>query len=481
MSRYRNSYRFNAAYLYERKRRKRRQRLLLHASLSFIFLGIFALGFNRVVAYEAQIQRQSFTIAGKLPVTVLKLQPIGGDTSLVAIVAHGFSGSKELMTSYGVELARAGITTYLFDFPGHGESPTTLPTNDYTQNGAVNQQTLDEVVNYSRSHNNATTHPRIVLLGHSMGSAAVGDYVMAHPGTPDLLATILVSPVGQEYPTTTWPRNLLLLVGQNDLPETIPDSRRMLQEGCNLPQTLAQNSDTFECGNPTNGTARRLVILPNLNHITILNASNAFQETLQWLQHIDPNTVSTGQLQSNTRLFWLGFGVVGILLAIFSLGTLLLEFFQVNSDPHSVKGRHLLIFYPALLIGIGATLVILHFWQPFSFLHALLTDYLGGYFFFVAVCMSLLIFAIRRFLPLPSSRQLVGQVFVGLLLAVILYFTLGNLLTFAWERFLLTPARLWRLGVLFLLLLPIFLLDEGINRGYRERGPVRALFFSLFF
>src|SRR4249919_2310872 len=106
-----------------RKRRVRRARNLLFL---IIFLGMFALGFNRVVAYEDGIQRSTFTIQGAIPVPVQEMRPTSGETALVAIIAHGFAGSKDLMTGFGVELARAGITTYLFDFPGHGESPVPL-------------------------------------------------------------------------------------------------------------------------------------------------------------------------------------------------------------------------------------------------------------------------------------------------------------------------------------------------------------------
>lgn len=474
-------YRYTNAQLYQRKQRRKRQRFLLNGLFSLVFLALFALGFNRVTAYEDQIQRSHFTITGSLPVPVLKMQPHGGDTGLVAVVAHGFSGSKELMSSFGVELARAGITTYLFDFPGHAESTVTLPANDSTRRNTLNLTTLDEVVTYVRSHNTATTHPQIILLGHSMGSTVVGNYALAHPDAHDIVSTILVSPVAQEQPTTTTPQNLLMLVGQNDLPSTIPNSLHMAKAGCGLPHALAPNSSTFECGNPASGTGRRVVVLPDLTHLTIINAHGSFMETLAWLKRIDPTTVSTTNLQSDQRLFWLEFGVAGILLAIFPLGTLLLEIFQVHSNPHSIKGRDLAVFYIFLIVGIGATIGILFAWKPFSFLHILLADYLAGYFFFVALCMACLIFLVRRFLPLPSSRQLISQVIIGLLLALLLYFTLGQLLTFAWQRFLLTPARFWRLCILFILLLPLFLLDEGINRGYQERGATRAVIASLVF
>src|SRR5262249_15682382 len=146
---------------------------------------------------------------------------------------------------------------------------------------------LGEVVAYVRTH--ANKPPDIILLGHSMGSAAVGDYAMIHANEPDIVATILVSPVGQEYPTLQQPRNLLILAGEDDIPGAISDSQRLIQEACNL---SGRQSSPVECGDPMHDTGRRLSTLSGLNHLTILNASSTFQEMLHWLQRTSPNKVT---------------------------------------------------------------------------------------------------------------------------------------------------------------------------------------------
>jgi hypothetical protein len=120
-------------------------------------------------------------------------------------------------------------------------------------------------------------------------------------------------------------------------------------------------------------------------------------------------------------------------------------------------------------------------WRPFGFVHVLLGDYVSGYFFFSALLMAVAIFVIRRVLPVPLMRQLIGQIAVGLALGAILYFTLGQLATFAWQRFTFTPPRLWRFAIVFVLIWPLFLLDEGINRGWQEQGVIRGIIASLAF
>ncbi|HEX9131893.1 MAG TPA: alpha/beta fold hydrolase [Ktedonobacteraceae bacterium] len=461
--------------LIRRKRRIRRARNLLFL---IIFLGMFALGFNRVVAYEDGIQRSTFTIQGAIAVPVLEMRPASGETAMVAILAHGFAGSKDLMTGFGVELARAGITTYLFDFPGHGESPVPLADNTFSERTAQeNTITVGEVVDYVRAHNSATSHPNIILMGHSMGSAAVGDYAMAH-SDGDIVSTILISPIGQEHPTLTQPKNLLMLVGQYDLSFAIDNSARLLQAGCGISHTQALPAG---CGNPADGTGRRAVVLAGLNHITILNASSTFDETLNWLRRVNPHMVNTGHMQSNIRLFWLLLGVVALLLAMFPLSSITLDLFNIYGTARPFRGQDVAFFDLCAIAGIAVAIAVQYAWRPFGFVHVLLADYVSGYFFFTAAVLALLVYMVRRILPIPLFRQTTKQIFVGVLLWLFLYITLGQLVTFAWQRFTFTLPRLWRFGIIFVLVWPLFLLDEGINRGYQEQGTIRAIAASLAF
>lgn len=466
---------------YEEQKRRRRNRRGRNIVLLLLFLGMFVLGFNRVIAYEDNISRRTFTVEGNLPVPVLEMYPATGETSLVAVVAHGFSGSKELMASFGVELARAGVTAYLFDFPGHGESPVPLANDTFSgRSFQDNIIAVGEVVAYARTHNRATSHPNIILLGHSMGSAAVGDYAMAHPDEGDIAATILISPVGQEHPTLTQPKNLLILAGDSDIPYAISNGLRLYQAGCG--QGIADIKTTpVQCGNPADGTGRRVVVLPGLNHITILNSSSTFQEMVNWLHGAFPQAVDTSHMQSNLRLFWLLFAVIGILLAVFPLCSLALDAFDIFGRPRSFRGQDVLFFDLCVIVGIAAAIAIQYAWRPFSFFHVLLTDYVSGYFFFIALVTALGIYLIRRMIPLPPFRQTTKQIILGVLLALFLYLTLGQLVTFAWQRFTFTLPRLWRFALIFIVIWPLFLLDEGINRGYQEHGVLRGVLASLGF
>ena len=180
-------------------------------------------------------------------------------------------------------------------------------------------------------------------------------------------------------------------------------------------------------------------------------------------------------------LFWLLLGIAGIVLAMFPLSSLALEMFDIYGTVRPFRGQDVVFFDLCAIVGIAVAIAIQYFWRPFGFIHVQLVDYISGYFFFIAVVLALIVYIVRGMVPIPIFRQTIKQIVLGVLLWFFLYITLGQLLTFAWQRFTFTLPRLWRFALLFLLIWPLFLLDEGINRGYQEQGTIRAIAGSLAF
>jgi hypothetical protein len=180
-------------------------------------------------------------------------------------------------------------------------------------------------------------------------------------------------------------------------------------------------------------------------------------------------------------LFWLLFGITSIILAVFPLSSLALDMFDIYGTARPFRGQDVVFFDLCAIVGITVAIAIQYFWRPFGFIHVLLADYVSGYFFFTAIVLALLVYIVRGIVPVPIFRQTTKQIVLGILLWLFLYFTLGQLLSFAWLRFSFTPPRLWRFALLFLITWPLFLLDEGINRGYQEQGTIRAIASSLAF
>ena len=179
--------------------------------------------------------------------------------------------------------------------------------------------------------------------------------------------------------------------------------------------------------------------------------------------------------------FWLLLGISGSVLAMFPLSSLALDMFDIYGTVRPFRGQDVVFFDLCAIVGIAVAIAIQYFWRPFGFIHVLIADYASGYFFIAAVVLALIVYIVRGMAPIPIFRQTTKQIFLGVLLWLFLYITLGQLLSFAWQRFTFTPPRLWRFALLFLLIWPLFLLDEGINRGYQELGTIRAIAGSLAF
>src|SRR5690348_9113030 len=172
------------------RRAPSRRWLVAQSAFLLLALAIFALASWQVHATESQVSREEITIGGAgRNISALRFTPRGDRLNVVAVVAHGYSGSKEVMTTFCVELAKQGVTAYCFDFPGHGSSPEVFNLDAALSGGQTQlTDTVGAVVDYALQ-NMPLREAKLVLIGHSMGTSAVGLYALRHPDLPNLAAT----------------------------------------------------------------------------------------------------------------------------------------------------------------------------------------------------------------------------------------------------------------------------------------------------
>jgi pimeloyl-ACP methyl ester carboxylesterase len=492
------------------KPRSNRRWLVLNLSGLILLLVGYGLSFLQVSTYEAGIVRQTFTVAGAIPVPVISLHPATRRGDAIAVIVHGYSGNKEVMIGFGLELARMGVPSYLLDLPGHGESTVPLEVLPDTGPAPQLEQALDEVVAYARAHSDVP-QPKIILLGHSLGTRVVGDYALNQPNDA-IAATILVSPILQESPTLTHPSNLLVLVGEHDIPSIITRSPQLIGAGCGV--SLGVDTPRYDCGAVGQGTARRLVVVPGVNHITILTDAAAFRAMDAWVGATD--AIPTVPVDSDVRLHWTELGVACAFLALFPLISLLSRLLtrrgapalqttaqvtpevtpEVTAQEVTPGGR---ADRPALwaslgifALGVVLTVLLLRGWAaaadalqlpglrtPLSWIGVALADYSASFSLVLALIVGGLIAALRRRLPLPAFAAAWRRVALGALVLLVLYATVGTLATYAWERFLLDVPRLVRGIPLTLAGAPLFLLIEGLfaadQRGQLWRSALARL------
>jgi pimeloyl-ACP methyl ester carboxylesterase len=463
------------------RRAPTRRWLLAQSAFLILALAVFALATWQVHASESQVIREEITISGAGgSISALRFTPGNERLNIVAVVAHGYSASKEIMTTFCAELAKQGVTAYCFDFPGHGSSPETFAPNAALSGGQDQlTETVGVVAGYALQHM-PRRDAKLVLIGHSMGTSAVGLYALRHPELTNLAATILVSPVLDEAPTVANPRNLLVLAGDGDPAGIVKIAKMRVAEGCGQTSDGALSAD-LTCGDPRQGTGRKLVILPGLNHITILTASATHRQILDWLHDGLDAGITTDTITADERFLWLLLGLGAAFLALLpalalaSAGLRQLPARRAESASGAVYLRALTAL-GVIVAALGIGMVALHFFvsSPFSFLLQALSPDLATFLFgagIIALGVALAVPLYRREADWPRRLAIAAQALLAVGALVFLYFTLGALSTFAWASLALTPARLWRALVLALLFIPLFLGSELLLRPVARAKP----------
>lgn len=222
-------------------------------------------------------------------VPLLYLAP-ASDQAPGVLVAHGFAGSKQLMLAYGHVFAHAGYAVMLWDFDGHGANPNSLQRFDLQQNLSVALEALLKQPEVDPA--------RLALLGHSMGSGVVMTAGLTNPDR--FAATIAISPTGADVSPQA-PRNLQLQAGSWE-GAFVRNAERLLAEAGGPNANFAA------------GTARKLIIVPHVEHITILFSDTSHQAARQWLDATFNHTHSSRYV--DRRMVWYGFHLLGWLLLL---------------------------------------------------------------------------------------------------------------------------------------------------------------------
>ena len=176
------------------------------------------------------------------------------------VVAHGFAGSARLMAPFGDSLAARGYVVVLLDFSGHGANTRPLP--DGTASTETSTAALQHDLEVATAHLRGLPDvdpARIALAGHSMGASAVTRYAVAHP---EVTATVAISLPDSSTVLPDRPARLLLLVGGLEFPNFRAEAERA-------------------AGPAREG--RSMVVVPAVEHISILYAPRTHREMVAWL------------------------------------------------------------------------------------------------------------------------------------------------------------------------------------------------------
>lgn len=357
------------------------------------------------------------------PLTIIMPSDVPTTSRPTILIAHGFAGSSQLMRGFALTLAHAGYITVSWDFLGHGANPNPLVLS-------TNSNTLLQEANAALKSAESTgmvDTQRVAILGHSMGSGVALSYGITYPVT---YATIAVSPTGNSV-TPILPHNLLLMAGSLE-GQFVNNAKRILS------QAGGENSGTSA------GYGRKLVIIPNVEHISILFSPKAHSTARMWLDKSFGNQPGAVNY-TDRRILWFGLGIIGATI----LGSGLLTTIQMT-NPISIRKKSIWVKGFALFgSGIAAALIIWLLSLIGVMINQLLGMLVGGYmliWFGVAGIIGLLI--IRPSIVLPTMNELIS----GFVAFAALWLGVGLLGNYIWLPWLLIPERLqlWIPGTILL-------------------------------
>jgi pimeloyl-ACP methyl ester carboxylesterase len=302
----------------------------------------------------AQAPRQGLEIrtvaAGDTPVTVMH-RP--GATGPVVVIAHGFAGSRQLMSAWQLTLARAGYITASFDFEGHGRNPVPM-SGDVTAISGTTQLLMEEtgrVTDLAVSLPGA--EPQVALVGHSMASDIVVRQGLADTRVEAVVGISLFS----QAVTESDPENLLIVNGAWEGALRDEAARVMAEIGAEEGETV---------GTPGDGFARRAVAAPFVEHVGVLYSPTGLAEALDWIN------ASFG-LDRPAAPVQLGLPIVMMMFGVVLLAMPLAKFLPRGAAPWHPSRR---VFLALALAPAVVTPLVLSLFET-RVLPVLVADYLA--------------------------------------------------------------------------------------------------------
>ncbi|MCX7325866.1 MAG: alpha/beta fold hydrolase [Hyphomicrobiales bacterium] len=366
----------------------------------------------------------------------------------VVLIAHGFAGSQQLMQAFALATARSGMIAVTFDFLGHGRNTAPL-SGDVNQISGATRALIGQtarMIAYARSVGDG----RVALLGHSMASDII---IRAAQAEPDIAATVAISAFSQVV-TAQSPRNLLLIAGEWEGYLSAEALKLVGQAAGSAPPQAGVTYGRF-----ADGTARRFVSAPHVEHVSVLYSAVSLHETRAWLAQVFGLSDIPVPVRSG---LWITLLLLGLILAARPLARLL----PVVSAPAVGGGMGWRRFWLVALIPAIATPLALRL-TPTHFLPILVADYLAVHF----AVYGLLTVLVWRLVRVPTGEPVTLSP-PGLALAAggALLVTFGGLLP-AIDSVVTSvapiPERLVLIIVLLAGTLSFFLATEWVMRGPR--------------
>ncbi|MGY6694571.1 MAG: alpha/beta fold hydrolase [Roseinatronobacter sp.] len=323
-------------------------------------IALLALTLIAVSVWQLEADRHGLTISaldveGGTPATLFLRD--GAGAAPVVVIAHGFAGSRQLMEPFALTLAQAGYVVASFDFEGHGRNRRPM-SGDVSALDGTTRLLMEETARVARA---ALAHPRadgrVAYLGHSMASDIVVRQAMESPPGAAVVAISMFS----EAVTAASPPNLLVIAGEWE--------RRLVDEALRAARLADPEAQMgVQIGEPAEGTGRRALVAPKVEHVGVLYSATALQAARDWLD-------ASFERSSDSDLALRGGWIVALLTGIIALAWPLARWLPERSGPppQALPAKRFLI--AALLPALTVPVVLAPF--EIQVLPVLVADYLA--------------------------------------------------------------------------------------------------------
>ncbi|MEM6477623.1 MAG: alpha/beta fold hydrolase [Pseudomonadota bacterium] len=280
------------------------------------------------------------TLVGTTPVTEWRQD----NAIATVVVAHGFAGSRPLMTALNWTLVRNGYDVVAFDFEGHGVNP--VPMSGATDSIEGTTRRLVDETRRVMAHAGAAP----ALLGHSMATDVLIRAALEEEAGP----IIAISPFSGAV-TPEHPRDLLLIAGEWE--------GRLIAFGR---EAITQLDSAAEEGAPVGGEINRMALIaPRVEHVGILFSPFVLEASVRWLD------AAYGIAPREPAVAAIGYYILLLLAAIMLLWWPLAKLLPRGGEAQAIPLR---AFWWCVGFSIFAPVAV--FWIDLAVLPVLVADYL---------------------------------------------------------------------------------------------------------
>jgi pimeloyl-ACP methyl ester carboxylesterase len=420
------------------------------AALGVVFLAVGALVHFSI----ARPERNTVLVAGacQLPATIIEPAARGG--GVTAVVFHGLSANRRLMTTLGQSLAWSDLRVILVDLPGHGDS-----TEPYA---IARWEECSSALLDSLASNGEINLDRTVLIGHSLGGALAMHLADRVP----VAATIAISPAPMVatkdtlpnliplQPPRRMPANLLILMAQLEPQRTHAAARKLIEMA---------GGQRYELEDFRQRRAARLIVAPYATHTSLLVNRRVWDVMDVWWRMATPVRLPTRNFFGYTLFGAMLAGLAGLAL-LFSLATRAIP--KLHATAQGPAGRTppgFLTVVLAWLAGAAVSAVLLHFNVSLRALHIFGGEVLASFLLVSGIVVLILCFLVpkraQQAAPLRIEtdwRAWVAGAGMGLLTMLAFSAWLGWQATDVW----MNAPRWWRFALLVPLMLPYSFVEE---------------------